>query len=395
MIREAAARAGQLLPALRALLKAPQGVRVDAVKGALDYLPLQDWPPLVATALDVFNEDRFHKVARVILESGLHQAPEAFHPHLARIFFEMEPFLEDFGPSVWRGSGRRSLAFLREVLAKDNVPLRARAVEVLLETHDPEVIAYALEERQRLGDRFHWHYARNPYTGYDYFDVIDGEVCILYPPRAYHVYFPQGYVEPQHQSPPLHPTWVNAAPVPQPVAFGGVSEALCTHCGRRLQHLLTLDPLPDGLGVRGLPRLSLEVCTNGNCLGLGPGAELFYRHNDAGRPHGIGDEPVDQGWEIPFIASTTAHLGVTEARWLWQDSNSRWANLHRLGGLPSWVQEPGHPACPICGNLMPFLMQLDSGPLTQDGGYVHWCSGLLYAFWCDRCKTSAFFRHCC
>ncbi len=32
---------------------------------------------------------------------------------------------------------------------------------------------------------------------------------------------------------------------------------------------------------------------------------------------------------------------------------------------------------------------------AQAGGHVHWCSGLLYAFWCDACKVSAFFRHCC
>jgi hypothetical protein len=143
------------------------------------------------------------------------------------------------------------------------------------------------------------------------------------------------------------------------------------------------------------PLIATTLDTFNNCLGLGPGAELFYRHDEEGYPYGIGDEPVARGWEISYVASTTAHLGTTRARWLWQNWNSRWANLHRLGGLPSWVQEPGHPACPMCGQTMPFLMQLDSGLLTQDGGYVHWCSGLLYAFWCDRCKVSAFFRHCC
>ncbi len=396
MIRKAAARAVQLLAALTVLLEnTPEDVRIDAVKGALDYLPPQDWAPLVASALDAFSRGRANCVARTILESGLHQAPAAFYPHLGHIFFNMEPFLEEFGPSAWRGSGWQSLDFLREVLAQGESSLRAKAVEVLLETHDPEVIAYALEEKRKLGPQFHWRYICNPYTSYDYFDVVDGKVRILYRPRAYHLHFPQGYVEPQHQSPPLHPTWVNADPAPRPVAFGGVSDEPCPHCGRALQHLLTLEPPPAGLGVQGLPRLELAVCTNGNCLGLGPGAELFYHHDEEGRPHGIGDESVARGWEIPYMASTSAHLGITGARWLWQDANSRWANLHRLGGLPSWVQEPGHSACPVCGYTMPFLMQLDSGPLTQDGGYVHWCSGLLYAFWCDRCRVSAFFRHCC
>jgi len=193
----------------------------------------------------------------------------------------------------------------------------------------------------------------------------------------------------------LHPTWVNADLQPQPVAFGGVLDEACPQCRRPLQHLMTLAPPPAGLGVSGLSRLVLGACTNGHCLGLGPGAELFYRHDAQGCPHGYGHDTLAQAWEIPYLAPTTARLGVAAPRWVWQDWNSRWANLHRLGGLPSWVQEPGHPVCPECGYSMSFLMQLDSGLRTQEGGYVHWCSGLLYAFWCDRCKVSAFFRHCC
>jgi hypothetical protein len=392
-IQAAAERSGELLPALTALLEEPEGARVDAVKGALDYLPSQDWRPLVTLALDAFAADLSHKVARVVIDSGIFQAPYAFHPHLKRIFF-MEPFLKVFGPSVWRGSGRRSLDFLQEVLDGPDETLRKRAVEVLQQTHDPEVIAFALAEEQRLGGPFGWLYALNRYAYYS-FEVVDGEVQLLYPPRAYHLHFPEEYVREQNQSPPLHPTWVNRELDPQPVAFGGVLDDLCPQCGRRLQHLVTLEPLPDGLKVSGLPRLVLGVCTNGNCLGLGIGAELYYDHDAQGRPHGLSDSEEEQGWEIPFLAPTTARLGSTPERWLWQDSNSRWANLNRVGGLPSWVQEEGHPMCPRCGHAMPFLMQLDSGLQAVDEGYVRWCSGLLYAFWCDRCKVSAFFRHCC
>jgi hypothetical protein len=382
LIREAAERAEELVPALTALLKEPQHARIDAVKGALDYLPLQDWSPLIATALDAFSRDPHNSVARSILGNGLYQAPAAFHPHLARIFFDMEPFLEEFGPGAWRGSGRQSLDFLREALASDAPVLRSRATEVLQQTHDPEVIAYALAEEQKLGSQFYWRYARNQYAYHEYFDVVEGEVHILYSPRAFHLYFPQGHVREKNQSPPLHPTWVNPHPEPQSVAFGGVSDEECPGCGRQLQHLLTLEPLPARLGVSGLPRLVLAACTNGNCLGLGLGAELFYHHDERGRPHGIFGDSVTREWELPYLASTTARLGLTAEQWTWQDSNSRWANLHRLGGLPSWVQEPGHPGCLECGHSMSFLLQLDSGLLAEEGGYVHWCDGLFYAFWC-------------
>ena len=281
------------------------------------------------------------------------------------------------------------------MLTSADPELRSRAVEVLQQTHDPKVIAYALEEEQKLGSQFYWRYALNRYAYYEYFDVIESEVRLLYPPRAYHLYFPQGYVQEKNQSPPLHPTWTNAELVSPSVAFGGVFDEVCPKCGRELQHLLTLEPLPDGLGVGGVSRLVLAVCTNSYCLGLGPDVALFYQHDEQGRPHGISSESVVREGEIPYLAHTIAHLGATSDRWVWQDVNSRWANLHRLGGLPSWVQDPGHPGCPQCGHSMDFLMQLDSGLQAKESGYARWCSGLLYTFWCDDCKVSAFFRQCC
>jgi hypothetical protein len=219
LIRQASERAEHLLPALMDLLKEAQGARIDAVRGALDYLPLKDWPPLIEHALDEFNRDFQNRVAQSILGAGLYQNPAAFHPHLARIFFDMEVFLKAFGPGAWRGSGRQSLDFLCEVLTSADPELRSRAVEVLQQTHDPEVIAYALEEEQKLGSQFYWRYALNRYAYYEYFDVIEGEVCLLYPTRAYHLYFPEGYVREKNQSPPLHPTWTNPDLLLPSVAF--------------------------------------------------------------------------------------------------------------------------------------------------------------------------------
>jgi hypothetical protein len=394
LIQEAARRPGELRPALVALLARPGDARIDAVRGALDYVPLPDWPPLASAALDAFDRDRTNRVAESVLGSALYQAPSALHPHLARIFFEMASFLETFGPGAWRGSGWQSLDALRPVLASGDREMRERAIEVLQQTHDPAVIAYALEEEAKLGGPFYWSYARNRYAYHEYFDVVDGEVRLLYAPQGYHLVFEPGYVRDQQRSPPRHPSWAAPDPLPGPAAFGGVLDEACPDCGRALQHVLTLDPPPDGLGV-GADRLVLGVCTNGNCLGLGPGAELFYTHDADGQPHGMAGRATDRKWEIPYLAPTTVRFSPTEDRWLWQDWDSRWANLHRIGGLPSWVQEPGHPGCPSCGRTMGFLLQLDSGLRAQAGDHVHWCSGLLYAFWCDACQVSAFFRHCC
>ncbi|MFP4394296.1 MAG: hypothetical protein ACLFTI_03450 [Anaerolineales bacterium] len=46
---------------------------------------------------------------------------------------------------------------------------------------------------------------------------------------------------------------------------------------------------------------------------------------------------------------------------------------------------------------MNFLLYLDSGlrSMSPEREHGHGRSGLFHAFWCDRCKISAFFRHCC
>jgi hypothetical protein len=55
LTREVSKRTEQLLSALIALLESPQGARIDAVDGALDYLPRRAWRPLVEAALDAFS----------------------------------------------------------------------------------------------------------------------------------------------------------------------------------------------------------------------------------------------------------------------------------------------------------------------------------------------------
>ncbi|WP_159403808.1 hypothetical protein [Streptomyces sp. NRRL S-646] len=59
---------------------------------------------------------------------------------------------------------------------------------------------------------------------------------------------------------------------------------------------------------------------------------------------------------------------------------------HQVGGLPRWPSPETHPLCPGCGNFMPFLAAVDSGP-TPFGpmGFA----GSLFGFWCDRCSISA------
>ena len=395
MITLAASHPEKILPESLVVLKEPEGARGDAVSGTLDYLPDRDWPRLVEAALTAFAQDPANQVSRRILSAAYFQAPEAFHPHLSRIFFEMEPFLKSFSPGVWRGSGDSSLTFLQPVLGNFNSQNHRQGIEILQNTHDPEMLLKAHYLEQALDSHFFWSYALNRFAYTAYYEIRGECVHLLYPRKAWQLHFSEGYINPRKKATPLHPTWRVPEEMTQRTSqFGGIDSEDCPRCGRALQHILTLDPPPSGLGVSGLSKLVLSVCTNHRCLGLGVDLPTYYHHGADGRPMTLDTDPEEVAFPLPFIAQDEVRLINTPARWKWQDSNSRWANLNRLGGLPSWVQDPGHPQCPECGGMMSFLMQLDSGMSAYQGEYLSWCSGLLFTFWCDRCKISAFFRQC-
>lgn len=78
----------------------------------------------------------------------------------------------------------------------------------------------------------------------------------------------------------------------------------------------------------------------------------------------------------------------------WGQSNHR-QNLSRVGGAPSWVQSAWYPACIDCGEEMPFVMQLDSTlPTTGEGALLWGSGGMLYTFWCAKCRVSGHFWQC-
>ena len=224
----------------------------------------------------------------------------------------------------------------------------------------------------------------------------------LYSAEHRHLSFSREYLSqsdrPIWSSHVQHPTWE----VPgegAPLRFGGWGAAKCGGCGGQLHHLLTLDPIPQYLGV-SLPRLQLEVCLS--CLGW-EAMPLFYAHDETGAPHALELEEEKRMPEFVTgpLLETQVTLAATGARWQWQDwglANSR-ENLHRLGGHPTWVQSAEYPQCSQCGETMKFLMQLDSDlpMLSPDdcGGSWMWGSGGIgYVFWCDSCCVSGHLLQC-
>jgi hypothetical protein len=151
-----------------------------------------------------------------------------------------------------------------------------------------------------------------------------------------------------------------------------------------VHHLLTLDPVPAGLGVTSVRALVLQTCLH--CIWSD--TQLWWKHDEAGRPapHPEQGGDGDAYTEMAPLLETAVRLVPTPARWYWQDANDEWQNLTRLGGYPCWIQDSHYLRCPDCGETMPFLFQLDTGP-PGDGGET-FGDGMLYTWWCDACRVS-------
>ena len=213
--------------------------------------------------------------------------------------------------------------------------------------------------------------------------------------RVYHIIFPRGYFGAPY-APHLakhHPTWrLENGEVGY--KLGGVLDEVDGDAQNPLFHLITLDPLPRDLPMCSLPCLTLAA----HVREINEGEVVFYEHDAQGMPRRIGERTQVEYVQDEPIKKCEVALAPTPARWAAQDwgmSNSR-QNLARIGGEPSWIQGALVPTCPICGEKMEFLMQLDSElPSCEQGGEVMFGSGgILYVFWCERTRVSAFFMQC-
>lgn len=369
------------------------------------FLPLEDFPQIVAHALAEFARSGKNEAAEAVISYGSLQCLAALHPHLPTIFMLGINTSSYYAEWPWREAGDGPLDFLRPIIEDTGRPdaTRIRAWEAMLQTRHPALLEYALSVSNILP----LPHEPSVYFREVGYDLDSDQPRPLYPEAVYHLQFPADYIDnssrPAWLQTTFHPTW-NLVDVPASTTFtfGGDLAAieskstLCPSCGGVLHHLITLDPVPHGLGVTGLSALTLATCLS--CLGWEQEA-LFYQHDSAGQPEAL---DVSGGGEKPQFPAvplqpTLVHLVKTPPRWRWQDwggSNGR-ENLHRVGGFPCWVQSADHPVCPGCGRTMHFLMQLDSDLPTADGREWLWGSGGIgYVFWCDGCKISGHLWQC-
>jgi hypothetical protein len=297
----------------------------------------------------------------------------------------------------WRRSGTAEIAWLREVVeTSPSARSRSNAWRCMLETRLASSfdIALAIASRVKLnaGPELYLDGVGFEHTGQGYRQ--------LHPDSVYHLQFRADYFEdeaqPFHLRKLNHPTWQLTGTPSSDMVFGGSileavdSAARCAVCGGGLHHIFTMNPVPSDVGVSGLTTLTIGTCLS--CLGWEE-PEHFYQHDAFGCPIQIaynGQTKVPQFPSEP-LKQTTVSLVRTPERWLWQDwalANSR-QNLHRVGGAPCFIQDSEYTRCPVCQQVMTFLLQLDSFMPSEDGVEWMWGSGgICYVFWCDHCWVS-------
>jgi len=360
----------------------------------LALLGEEELAELVDRSVELLKRDPEHRAAGSCVDHAALQLPEALQPYLRELFEFWKH--DSCGCEPWRAAGPEDLEFLRGIVGDRSRDLVDRhfAWTCLLEAgHEEDLLAagqgLAPNDATPAVDWLHE-------VGVE---IVSGAIRRLVPEACFHLRFRDSFLaqfdDPEWRPKDLQPSWVLDPDDNPECKIGGVYPEECASCGQPLHRLVSLDPVPAGLGVESVERLDLTTCLS--CLGWEKEA-LFFRHADDGSaqalPAGKRIEP-----EFPYhpLLETTAHLADTPKRWRRQDSgrsNSR-ENLNRVGGHPTWVQRAQYPTCPGCKQTMPFLLQLDSYLPLANGDKLMWGSGGIgYVFWCDACRISGGLWQC-
>ncbi|MER7076721.1 hypothetical protein SAMN02982929_05559 [Saccharopolyspora kobensis] len=162
---------------------------------------------------------------------------------------------------------------------------------------------------------------------------------------------------------------VPAGDVPLCADCGAPAERVLTLSARDLPHALTRDPSFYWFtcGCLEVDRIVVGLTSNGVHVHFGPqgpgGSDRCVVPGE--RSMVLEPHPNQIGFSLPAIAGRSRH---------------------QVGGLPHWPSPETHPHCPGCGDFMPFLIAIDSGP-TPFGAMGF--EPLLFGFWCDPCAVSA------
>ena len=361
---------------------------------SLSYINKEQFEKLIEKSLAILKQETNENAENVIEYASL-QFPELLHKYLD-ILFGLRPnkdtFYEDY---LWRKLPANQISkWVDKFLdTETSIAHKQKLFSCLLETRDIDtlntVYQYALEtklfERDNI-EQFLQYYIED--VG---FTKRNGEITNYCPNILYHFSFKNDYFDDSDRriylSRKQHPTW-RLQPGDEKFRFGGMLEDDETN---PFFHIITFEKIPQDFKISGLNKLVLGA----HIREMNEWGEIFYQHNENGYPVKINTRETATIQYITdyAIKETFVKFALTPQRWQfqsWGASNSR-ESLFRLGGEPTWIQGAQVPVCPVCGEKMDFLMQLDTDLPDVEGGELMFGSGgICYVFWCDKSKVSAY-----
>jgi len=391
---------GLPLLARRVLEELPAGSAL--IRAVLPWLDADELPELADGAVAALGRPgRPRDAAAAVVDAVSLQSPRALTRHLPRLW-ELNDgayFYSSLGSEAWWcGADLAEVRRLAGILAAGSEDERFRAWSCLLESRTAEGWAAAWEDRSVTASldpavrEGLWRSVGADASGTS--SPGSPPLRSLVTAPAYHLRLSPEALAPRPQPwrARWHPTWgVPGSPVLEPgrVVTGGPSGAECADGHGPMRRLLLLDPPPPGCAADGRARVDL-----GYCFDCDDGwTPAFYGHDAGGSPYRLGPGTSDRR-PNPFEAddvrpAVTVPLMLPLPRWQRQDwmlADGR-ENLNRIGGEPTWIQEPDYPSCPSCAAAMQFLAQLDWSSLI-DG------EGITYILWCRACAISAIVFQC-
>lgn len=372
----------------------------------METFPVLFWGDTVMDLLKKFAKSRLQHPSLSGIENGvsfveaaLRAFPEYFADNLDQLFLAKIQFPGHVGSYMWRQFGAAYEEFLRfhVEVSKDDVDEQCRALSFLFLIDRPDLTKWAkdivrhqlqlprklVEGLNLTNELLNQHLVEQGLIWYG------NDLYRLYPEEVWHIIFPFGYLQESTD----HETFQSKRPLPGEYVMGGKMKAQ-DHRGRTiyLHHLISLDPIPAHLKIRGLHRLIMACNLDQLLLGAG----MTYQHHLPNgavtllRPTLQSEEetPIPAEPATPFIRSTKVRFAHQGPAWYYQ----RYVyhhNHYRLGGPPVFFSGTFYPDCPKCKKTMRFLLELDSSLPLADGKKLEWgVEGMAYFYWCDACNIS-------
>ncbi|MCC9043463.1 hypothetical protein LNQ81_12355 [Myroides sp. M-43] len=361
---------------------------------ALSYVSEEHFSILAKTAISILQEKE-SKLAESLLEYASIQMPHILHPYVEELLAINANGDSYYADYYWRYLPSAQLQpYLMQFLHIDtDLETKIKLFNCLIESRNIHTIEQLIPHALTL--ELSIYASASDYIE-GYLESVglyseQGKVKSYCSDQTYHILFEPNYLNKSsvvHLNRTDHPTW-NGTSLVDKYKVGGY---LAEDENNPFMHIITLDPIPKGLNI-SLPALVLGC----HLRELNENGVVYYQHDEQGIPHKIGELGTIEWTEEHAMVPTEVSIVPTEARWAyqsWASSNSR-ENLFRIGGEPTWVQNADLLTCPISGEKMQFIMQLDSEIPDVQGGEVYYGSGgICYIFYCEKSRVSGYVMQC-